>query len=79
MASPWLKGMSAAVIALLASASILSLPQDAARATSPSNESSCLFIDSSDALISAEYCTGNLVIPARVKTIKSGAFLLFSG
>jgi hypothetical protein len=30
-------------------------------------------------LVSAEYCTGNLVIPARVKTIKSQAFLLFSG
>lgn len=79
MASPWLKGMSVAVIALLTSASILGLSQDPAQAARPMSEPSCLFIDSNEALISAEYCTGNLVIPARVKTIKSRAFLLFSG
>jgi hypothetical protein len=79
MASPWLKGMSAAVVALLTSASILSLPQGSAQAASPTSDSACLFIDGNDDLISAEYCTGNLVIPARVKTVKRQAFLMFSG
>lgn len=79
MASRVRKAVSVMLGAMLVLASLAAMPNPPAQATSPSNESSCLFIDSSDALISAEYCTGNLVIPARVRTIKSRAFLLFSG
>lgn len=79
MASPWLKGLSVVAIALLTSASLLVLPPSQAQAAVPSNDSSCLFIDSNHALVSGEFCTGDVVIPASVTSIKTNAFALFKG
>ena len=79
MASRLRKAVSIVLGAMLVLASLVAMPILPAQASRPSNDPSCLFIDNSDALVSAEYCTGDLVIPARVKTIKSHAFLLFSG
>lgn len=79
MASPWLKGLSVVAIALLTSASLLVLPASEVQAAVPSNDSSCLLIDSNHALVSGEFCTGDVVIPASVRSIKTHAFPLLKG
>ena len=79
MASPWLKGLSAVVTGLLTATSLLVLPQSQAQAAVPTNDSSCLFIDQNQALVSADFCIGDVVIPASVRTIKSNAFVNFKG
>ena len=79
MASPWLKRLSAVVTGLLTATSLLVLPESQAQAAVPTNDSSCLFIDQTQALVSADFCIGDVVIPASVRTIKSNAFVNFKG
>ena len=79
MASPWLKGLAAVATLLLASASILVLPVAQAQAAVSSADTSCLYIDENQALVSADFCSGDLVIPAAVRTIKTNAFVVFKG
>jgi hypothetical protein len=73
------KALSMAVGAVLVSASLVAFAAAPAKATPPNSDSDCLIINSSDELVSGDLCSGDLVIPARVKTIKRDAFQNFDG
>lgn len=79
MAWPWRKAVSLVLGAMLISASLATMPISPAQALEPTTESSCLIINAQHELVSADFCTGDVVIPASVTTIKSGAFTNFKG
>ena len=65
--------------AMLISASLATMPVSLAQALEPTTDSSCLIINAQHELVSADFCTGDLVIPASVTTIKFDAFFNFKG
>ena len=74
MAWPWRKAMSIAVSTAVLAAGLVALAVQPAEASTPeANEPSCLVINAQDELVAANKCGPDLVIPARVKTIKSYA------
>lgn len=73
------KAVSIAAGAMLISASFMAISATPAQATPSDSSPDCLVINSNDELISSVSCSGDLVIPARVKTIKQRAFVGFDG
>ena len=73
------KAVSIAAGAMLISASFVAISATPAQATPHDSGPDCLVINANDELISGESCSGDLVIPARVKTIKQNAFVNFDG
>ncbi len=55
------------------------MPVTLALALESTTDNSCLLINAQHELVSADFCTGDLVIPASVTTIKSRAFFYFKG
>jgi hypothetical protein len=55
------------------------MPVSPAQALEPTTDSSCLIINTQHELVSADFCTGDIVIPASVTTIKFDAFFYFKG
>ncbi|MEY3846238.1 MAG: hypothetical protein RJA66_505 [Actinomycetota bacterium] len=79
MASRARKAVSLIIGAVLIPASIAAMQFSPAQAQEPTSGSPCLIINDQDELVSAEFCTGDVVVPASVTTIKSNAFFYFSG
>ena len=79
MASRWRKAISNAISALLISVCLVFLPNTSALAIDASAGTSCLIINDQNELVSADFCTGDVVVPARVTKIKSHAFFYFTG
>jgi hypothetical protein len=80
MASRKRKAVSIVLGALLISASLAAMQFSPAQASTTSPQaSSCLIINQQNELVSADFCTGDLVIPASVTTIKTNAFFYFTG
>jgi hypothetical protein len=65
--------------AVLVSACLVAIPVSPALATPPSSGPECLVINANDELVSGDLCSGDLVIPARVRTIKRDSFGNFDG
>jgi hypothetical protein len=80
MASRWRRAVSVVLGAMLVSASLAAMPILPAQATPTSSQaSSCLVINAQDELVSANGCTGEVVVPASVKILKTRAFFNFKG
>ena len=78
MASRMRKAISHALIVLLTITGLVSF-NAAPAAGAPSSVDSCLVINAQQELLSANFCSGDLVIPASVKRIRFGAFYFFRG
>ncbi len=73
MARPWHKALAFAVSSALLASGFIAISVAPSQATTlPPEEPSCLVINALDELIDASLCSGDLVIPARVKKIKAG-------
>ena len=79
MASRLRKALSVMIGAVLISASLAAMPVSHAQASTPSDSDSCLVINEQDELLSADACTGEIVVPASVRTVKSRSFFNFKG
>lgn len=79
MAARLRRAISSVLVTLFFTSGILALSVDSAGATVATSDASCLVINSSNELVSADFCLGDVVIPASVTTIKSNAFVLFKG
>jgi hypothetical protein len=79
MAARLRRAISSVLVTLIFTTGILALSIDSAGATVATSDASCLVINSSNELVSADFCLGDIVIPASVTTIKSNAFVVFKG
>jgi hypothetical protein len=79
MASRLRRAISSALTSLLTATSLVLMPTSPAQALESTTGSSCLIINDQHELVSADFCTGDIVIPASVRTIKSYAFVYFEG
>lgn len=79
MAARLRQAISSVLVTLLFTTGILGLSIDSAGATVATTDASCLVINTSNELVSADFCLGDVVIPASVTTIKSNAFVVFKG
>jgi hypothetical protein len=79
MASRMRKAISSALFSVLMATTLVLMSNPPAQALDPTTDSSCLIINDQHELVSAEFCTGDIVIPASVTTIKSLAFFYFKG
>jgi hypothetical protein len=79
MAARLRRAISSVLVTLFFTTGIMALSIDSAGATVATADASCLVINSNNELVSADFCLGDLVIPAAVTTIKSNAFVAFKG
>ena len=79
MAARLRQAISSVLVTLFFTTGILALSIDSADATPATTDAFCLVINSSNELVSADFCLGDVVIPASVRTIKSNAFVVFKG
>ena len=79
MASRLRRAISSALASLLTATSLVLMPTSPAQAIESTTGSSCLIINDQHELVSADFCTGDIVVPASVRTIKSYAFVYFEG
>jgi hypothetical protein len=70
--------LSVVLSAVLSASFVVALAPSAASAATP-DSSSCLVINENDELISGTHCSGDVVIPASVKVVKTRAFVYFNG
>ena len=79
MAARLRRAISSVLVTLFFTSGILALSLETADAAIQTTDASCLVINASNELVSADFCLGDVVIPASVRTIKSNAFVVFKG
>ncbi len=79
MASRIRKANSYALAVLLFVTAAVAMGPTTATASTPLESDACLVINEQDELVSADACTGEIVVPASVRTVKSRSFFNFKG
>ena len=79
MAARLRRAISSVLVTLFFTSGILALSLETADAAIQTTDASCLVINGSNELVSANACAGEVIVPASVRTVKSRAFFNFKG